>query len=141
VKEVSGVPSSLLKEVVEAHSDVDLKTLAHRTGIDKKYLRRLVINPVVPVVKLGMADRILLGIDLSLNTLVEEGSLCIVPLRNTRSAAMRIVDDEIWVAEEFDLPVPDTNARIADLLYLYNKHCGLTDTMVERREADRLRKG
>jgi len=139
-REVSGVPSMQLKEIVAEYLDTDLGTFAQRVGIDKKYLKRLVINPTVPVIKLGLADRILVALDLSMSALMDQDRLMVVPLRHTRAAAMLIVDEEIWLAREFRLPAPDVEARIAELMALYQEHCVLTDRMIERREADRLRK-
>ena len=139
-RDISGVPSSQLKKIVEEHLDVNFGTLAQRTNIDRKYLKRLVLNPAVPVVNLGMADRILLALDLSVGQLIDEGKLAIVPLRKTRASAMRIIEDELWLAREYQLPVPDVEARVAELLAVYEEHCGLTDRMLERREADRARK-
>ena len=143
--DISGVPSAQLSAVVEQHLDVDLGTLAQRAALDKKYLKRLVINPTVPVIRLGMADRILMALDpnLSLFGLIQDGELTIVPVRNTRAAAMRIVNEEIWVNEEYGLPEftkEEIDARVEELLALYDEHCGLTEKMVERREADKLRK-
>lgn len=141
--DVSGIPSAQLAALVEQHLDTDIATFARRVGIDSRYLRRLVFNPVTPVVKLGIADRVLMALDLNMTILESEGLITIVPLRETATAAMRIVDEEIAVAQESGLPAPTEDAvqeRIASLLAAYADNCQPTPEQIARRAKDYARK-
>lgn len=141
--DVSGIPSAQLKILVEEHLDTDLANLARRVGIDYRYLRRLVLTPTTPVVKLGLADKILMALDLNLTLLADEGLITIVPLRGSRTAAQKIVDDEIWLAEDTGLPMPteeEVETRIANLMAAYGEYCQPTPEQITLRAKDYARK-
>lgn len=138
----SGVPSAQLKALVEANLDTDMNTFAERVGIDRKYLDRLIVNPKTPVVRLGLADQIIMALELDMNTLEHHGEITIVPMRGSKSAAIKMVEDTIANAEDSGLPLPteeEIQARIDSLLETYKTHCQLDETMLAQRERETAR--
>lgn len=138
--DVEGVPARQLKAIYEEHLDCDPKMFAERISVNYQYLQRKLDDSVIP---LGLADQILFGLGLDVAELIHREELTIVPLRRSVKAAQRILDSEVELALELDLPAPTSEqrkARIEALLADYDTHCVLSERTLARRAADRKRK-
>lgn len=161
--DVSGVPSAQLKALYEQYVDTDPEAFAERVGLDYNYFVRLCVNPVVPVVRLKLADEILMGLGLNVSECERDGQITIVPLNKSRSAAQRMADSQIagmredletfgsvWVGEE-EITREDAETMgvlseetrqeiVVSLMEKYAEHCGtLTPRQEQERERARLR--
>lgn len=149
--DVSGVPSRQLQALFEEHLDCELTMFAERVGIEINYLRRLVVKPTVPVVRLKYADLIVEGLGLNLATLHRHGQITYVPLTASSTSARRLVDEEIETtrmsaideaiasAQPLDWSPPtedEIEARVETYRNLHKILCKPTTYQKQKRAAD-----
>lgn len=98
-KDYTGVSTRELGEIFDAHLDVDAEIFADRIGMDLRELKRIVVTQSYQWVGLDKADRICLGLGLTIGALTECGDLTVVPAWGEQ-AAKKMAQDEFWVADE-----------------------------------------
>lgn len=75
--------------------DCDLRTFAHRIGMNESTLKHKLAGTDGPFVGLGTVDKIVTGLGQSLNSLIEGGELTIIPARGSRNSALKMVEDTL----------------------------------------------
>lgn len=135
-RDYSGVPTRELAAVYKRYADCDHRTFAERIGMDERDFKKVVVTQNYSFTGLGVADEIVNGLGLNLSALIATGELTVVPARESRNAAKRMVEDEFW-AKGLEAPnAEDVKERVDALLRLRKKHCIPTEAQEDRLRRD-----
>lgn len=127
---------------------LDFETFAGRVPMDERDLKKILITQNYPFVGLNIADKILFhGMDLNVSQLSMDDEIHVVPARNSRNAARKMVEDlEEAIRYDQDL-APDVviftkdeyEEKIDELLELRRQTVVATDEQKERLKNDSAR--
>ena len=135
-QDFTGCPTWQVAAIYKKYRDKDISIIAERCEMDVRDLRKYVITQNWSFTGLKVADKIFVALGLSLNTLVENGEVVIVPKVAAMKTALRMVEDEIWAANEFGdglvMTDEEKRARAVELVALREKLCEKTPEQAER---------
>lgn len=147
-KDYSGFSTAEFSKVFWKYLDCDFEIFADRINMHERDLKKLVVNPSYAFLGLGQADIIINGLGQNINHLINIGELTVVPARDSRNSALKMVRDEIGVENEegeLDLgsiPDEEIEERIQNMLELRRNLCVVSEAQAERlrRDAERTTK-
>lgn len=96
-RDYTGVSLDEMVSVFQRYQDpdCDLRTFAHRIGMNESTLKHKLAGNDGPFVGLGTVDKIVAGLGQSLSSLIESGELTIIPARSSRNSALRMIEDTL----------------------------------------------